>query len=63
MRIVLLIVGILAFLMGVHWIGQGTGMFTWPSGQSATMYMVAQWTYIGIATAIVGAGLIWWSRR
>ena len=31
MKIVLLIIGVLALLMGLLWIGQGFGLVMWPS--------------------------------
>src|SRR5262249_49375030 len=60
MKTLMLIVGILALLLGLVWIGQGMGMITQiPS----PMIGVMRWTYYGMATAVIGIGLIWYSRR
>jgi uncharacterized membrane protein len=61
MRNVLLILGILAFLVGLLWIGQGTGVVTWP--QSSFMISQIQWAWYGVALAVVGVVLIWRGRR
>ena len=52
MRSFFLILGILALLMGLLWIGQGTGTINWP--QSSFMIRQTQWAYYGAALAIVG---------
>ena len=51
------IVGILALLIGLLWIGQGTGYVAWP--QSSFMISQIQWAYYGAALAVVGLVLIW----
>jgi hypothetical protein len=61
MRMVLKIIGIVAVLMGLLWIGQGTGVVMWPA--SSFMLAQGQWAINGAILAAVGAGLIWWSRR
>jgi hypothetical protein len=61
MRITLLILGVLALLMGLLWIGQGTGYVNWP--QSSFMIQQIQWAYYGAALAVVGLILIWRGRR
>ena len=60
-RIVLLVVGALATLMGVVWIGQGTGVFPYP----AESFMIDQmpWAYRGIGLALAGLVVMWVSRR
>lgn len=60
-RLLVLVVGILAVLMGLLWIGQGLGIVMWP----ASSFMLAQgaWAVRGALLAIVGAVAIWWSRR
>ena len=45
-------------LAGLLWILQGTNVL----GGSA-MSGKSEWLYIGVAVAIVGAVLTWWSRR
>jgi hypothetical protein len=61
MKTVLLIVGALVLLLGLHWIGQGTGYFPWP--HNPVMDMQPRWTYIGIGTGLAGLVIIWFSRR
>ena len=55
------ILGILALLIGLLWIGQGTGYVAWP--QSSFMISQIQWAYYGAALAVVGLILIWRGRR
>jgi hypothetical protein len=60
MRSAVLIVGVVAVLVGLLWIGQGTGTFPYPS----TSFMIRQveWAYIGGVVTLVGLVLIWRSR-
>jgi hypothetical protein len=60
MRIGLLVFGILLVLLGVLWIGQGTGYFPYPSYS----FMISQmsWAYRGMAVAVVGLVVIIISR-
>jgi hypothetical protein len=51
------IVGILAVLIGLLWIGQGTGIINWP--QSSFMISQIQWAYYGAALAVVGLIVFW----
>jgi hypothetical protein len=57
----LLIVGIAAVLVGLLWIGQGTGLVHWP----ASSFMLDQrvWAAWGAVLAVVGVVLIALSRR
>jgi hypothetical protein len=61
MKILMIVIGVLALLMGLLWVGQGTGLITWP----ASSFMIDQrpWAVRGLALAIVGAILILFSRR
>ena len=61
MRIGFLVLGILLVLLGLLWIGQGTGYFPYPSYS----FMISQmsWAYRGIAVAVAGLVLIIISRR
>ena len=61
MRTLLLILGVVALLIGLLWIGQGTGTINWP--QSSFMIRQMQWAYYGAALAVVGLILIWRGRR
>jgi uncharacterized membrane protein len=53
-KIALFVVGILAILFGLLWIGQGTGYVQWP----ASSFMISQirWAYYG--AILVAAGLV-----
>ena len=61
MKAVMLAAGVLALLVGILWVGQGTGLVAWP----ASSFMIDQrpWAVRGGLLAIVGAVLIWLSRR
>lgn len=61
MRIPFLILGLLALLMGLLWIGQGTGYVNWP--RSSFMVSQIQWAWYGAALALVGLILIWLGRQ
>jgi hypothetical protein len=52
MRNVLLSGGIIAVLVGLIWVGQGTGYFPYPS--SSFMINDMAWAYYGIALAVLG---------
>ena len=56
MKSVLLIIGIAALLMGLLWVGQGTGLVHWP----ASSFMIDQrpWVIRGGILAAVGMVLI-----
>ncbi len=61
MQTLLTIAGIILLLMGVVFIGQGSGYFPYP----ASSFMISQtrWIYYGGGIAIVGLVLIILSRR
>ena len=61
MKIVARIVGVIALLMGILWIGQGIGLIKWPA--SSFMIDVRMWAVRGAVLAVVGIGLLLWSRR
>jgi uncharacterized membrane protein len=61
MKVVLLIIGALLLLLGLHWIGQGTGYFPWP--RNPVMDDHIEWAYYGTVAAVVGLAVIWFSRR
>jgi hypothetical protein len=61
MKSILLGIGVAAVLMGLLWIGQGTGLVHWP----ATSFMIDQrpWVIRGVILAVVGLLLIAASRK
>ena len=61
MKTLLLILGIAALLMGLLWIGQGTGVIQWP----ASSFMLDQrpWATRGAILAVVGVVLVFLARR
>jgi hypothetical protein len=61
MRKLLWISGVLALLIGLLWVGQGTGYIAWPP--SSFMISQIQWAYYGAALAVVGLILIWQGKR
>jgi len=54
------VVGCLALIVGLVWIGQGFGVFRYPA--SSFMIGRPEWAYYGIGLAIVGAAAIAFSR-
>jgi hypothetical protein len=60
-RVVLLVVGILAGLMGLVWVGQGTGYFPYPS--NSFMINQSPWVYRGAILAVLGLFSVLVSRR
>ncbi len=61
MRVVLFVIGALLVVTGLLWVGQGTGIIAWP--RSSFMIDQRPWIWRGALLALVGAGLIWISRR
>jgi hypothetical protein len=61
MRITLLIVGILALLMGLVWIGQGTGYFPYPA--ASFMIKEMRWAYYGAGLAAIGLIVLLIARK
>ncbi|MDB5669172.1 MAG: hypothetical protein JWO25_131 [Alphaproteobacteria bacterium] len=60
-RMLVLVVGILAVLMGLLWIGQGMGLVRWPA--SSFMIDHGGWSVRGAILAVLGLAMIWLSRR
>jgi hypothetical protein len=56
MRTAFLIAGVLAIIVGLIWIGQGSGYFPYP----ASSFMINQisWIYRGILVAILGVAAV-----
>lgn len=61
LKVALLVVGVLAILIGLVWVGQGTGYFPYP----ASSFMINQmpWTYRGAVLAVLGLVAVVVSRR
>lgn len=61
MKSAVFILGIAAVLMGLLWIGQGTGLVQWP----ASSFMIDQrpWVARGAILAVAGLILIAFSRK
>jgi hypothetical protein len=61
MRRAMAVVGVIAIILGVIWMGQGSGYFPYP----ASSFMIDQrpWIYYGVMMVVVGAVLFWTSRR
>jgi hypothetical protein len=55
------IIGVLAMLMGLLWIGQGTGVVPWP--KQSFMINEMPWAYRGIGLAVAGLFIVLISRR
>lgn len=61
MQQALLIIGIIAALTGLVWIGQGTGYFPYP--EKSFMVRATPWAWYGAAVLAVGLIMIRLSRR
>jgi hypothetical protein len=61
MKTLLMIIGIILLLMGLVFVGQGSGYFPYP----ASSFMISQtrWIYYGGGIAVVGVLLIIFARR
>ena len=61
MRTAFLVIGILAVVVGLIWVGQGTGYFPYP----AESFMINQmpWVYRGAGLAALGLIMVLVSRR
>ena len=61
LKVGLLVVGVLAVLIGLIWIGQGTGYFPYPA--SSFMINAMPWAYRGAVLAVLGLVAVVVSRR
>ena len=61
LRIIMLVVGALAVLIGLLWIGQGMGLVRWPA--SSFMIDVTAWAVRGAALAFGGALMVYYGGR
>ena len=60
-RMLMLVIGVLALLMGLLWIGQGTGVVRWPA--SSFMINESAWAIRGCILAVGGVLMIVFGRR
>lgn len=60
MRTLFLTIGAFAIVIGLLWIGQGTGYVSWP--QSSFMISQIQWAYYGVALSLVGVLMMVFAR-
>jgi hypothetical protein len=61
MKTAMLIFGILIFVYGLHWIGQGTGWLPWPANTVMDYNMAFTW--YGVGLLVIASGMIWFARR
>jgi hypothetical protein len=61
LRLFLTVVGLIAVLMGLLWIGQGTGVVMWPA--SSFMLADSQWAVNGAILAAIGLGAVLLARK
>ena len=61
MRNVLLVIGVVAALIGLVWMGQGSGYFPYPA--VSPMINQSQWILWGALLAAGGLAAIWVARR
>ncbi|MBN2971678.1 hypothetical protein JW805_06570 [Roseomonas aeriglobus] len=60
-RRILIAIGLMAFAMGMLWVGQGLGWVRWP--QSSFMIDQRPWITRGSVLAVLGLILILYARR
>ncbi len=60
MRTLFLTIGAFAIVIGLLWIGQGTGYVSWP--QSSFMISQIQWAYYGAGLSLVGVLMMAFAR-
>ena len=60
LRIIMLVVGTLAVLVGLLWIGQGMGIVRWP--ETSFMIDVTAWAVRGGALVIGGLLMMYYGR-
>ena len=61
LRAIMVILGGLMLLMGLLWIGQGTGLVMWPA--SSFMLADMSWAIYGAILAALGGLLLWMGLR
>jgi len=60
MKFALLVLGVLLFVYGLHWIGQGTGWLPWPA--NTVMDDNRAFVWYG-ASLSIAAALVWYAAR
>jgi hypothetical protein len=60
-RVGVSIIGLFAALIGLVWIGQGTGIFPYPA--SSFMINQSPWILRGALLLIAGLAIVWAARR
>lgn len=60
-RVFLSVLGVLMVLLGLVWIGQGSGYFPYP--ESSFMINQTPWIYWGALLAVAGVAVLFVSRR
>ena len=60
-RPILTVIGAVALLIGLLWIGQGLGVINWP--QSSFMLGRQEWAIRGAALAVIGVIVLLRARR
>jgi hypothetical protein len=65
MRTVLTIVGVLAIILGLIWVGQGLGYLTYTPAHMHPSFMIGDmhWTYYGAGLAVLGLIVLMSARR
>lgn len=60
-RRIVLAIGLVISLLGLVWIGQGTGLFPYP----ASSFMINQtpWIWRGLLVLVIGLGTLWAAKR
>ena len=61
MKNAFLAAGAVLVVLGLHWIGQGTGTVVWPANPVMDNHI--QWAYFGASAAAAGAIFIWYAFR
>ena len=61
LRIITTVVGVIAVLMGLLWVGQGLDYIHWPA--SSFMLAKPDWSIRGGILAVVGVVAIIWAQR
>ena len=60
-RLVLTVIGSLMVLLGLVWMGQGSGYFPYPA--ESFMINETRWVYWGLLLTVAGLLVVWISRR